>query len=213
MALSAPAIECDSLSKKFGKVCAIEKVSLQLEADSMGLLVGPSGAGKTTLLRLITGLDRPDSGRIALFGQEVASGSEYVPPENRGVGYLSQNPSLWPHLSVVKNVTAHTPRRGVSRREREERALSLLADLGIIDLKSRKLLFRLPSPMRTPMFVLPSEMRCAPIIPCQFNLFELRDRHSERLLNSVESGFARPFCRAGNLLNEISTIRIVVYPN
>ncbi len=138
MAPSVPAIQCEGLSRQFGNIHAVRDASLELEADSMGLVVGPSAAGKTTLLRLIAGLEKPDSGRLDLFGQSVVSSSVFVPPEKRRVGYLSQNPSLWPHLSICNNVTAHVPRAGLARQERKDRAASLLEGLGIGHLKDRK---------------------------------------------------------------------------
>jgi molybdate transport system ATP-binding protein len=82
------------------------KVSVRSESSSLTVFIGPSGSGKTSLIRLVAGLDRPGAGRIQ-FGNEtwvdVAAGI-FVPPQNRGVGYVFQEYTLFPHLDVNRNV-------------------------------------------------------------------------------------------------------------
>lgn len=88
-------------------------VSVRCTGGSMLFLSGPSGSGKTTLIRILAGLERPDIGRIT-FHDEVWVDTEagiFLPPEKRGLGYVFQEYTLFPHLSVEKNVAfaAKTP--------------------------------------------------------------------------------------------------------
>jgi molybdate transport system ATP-binding protein len=94
-------------------------------------LAGPSGAGKTTLLRVIAGLARPASGRVAVGGEVWADAEqgEFVPPEERRCGYLFQDYALFPHLSAWRNVAYALA--DVPRRERRGRAVALLERFGV----------------------------------------------------------------------------------
>ncbi|MEM0993021.1 MAG: ABC transporter ATP-binding protein [Bacteroidota bacterium] len=99
-------LSTQNLSKYFdkGKVTALDHVSIQLEKGKTYAVVGESGSGKTTLARLITGLERPDSGSIHLNEQLVASERYHLPPEKRAVGLVFQDYALFPHLTVGKNI-------------------------------------------------------------------------------------------------------------
>ncbi len=95
--------------------------ALDLSRPSLTVLFGPSGCGKTTLLRALTGLDRPEEGRITA-GEEVWSDARaFVPAHRRRVGFLAQRPSLFPHLSVAANVAF-----GAARGTRAEDLLDLV---------------------------------------------------------------------------------------
>ncbi|MDP2728439.1 MAG: ABC transporter ATP-binding protein [Dehalococcoidia bacterium] len=82
----------------------MEDLSFEVAHREVFAILGPSGCGKTTTLRLIAGFERPDSGEILLGGQPVASSTQWVPPERRGVGIVFQDYALFPHLSVAQNV-------------------------------------------------------------------------------------------------------------
>jgi len=99
-------LEVQHLTKRFinAHLTAVSEVSFELENGEILALVGPSGCGKTTALRLIAGLERPDSGLIRLNGQVLASETEFVPPERRGIGMVFQDHALFPHLTVFDNV-------------------------------------------------------------------------------------------------------------
>ncbi|HEY5437877.1 MAG TPA: ABC transporter ATP-binding protein, partial [Acidimicrobiales bacterium] len=98
-------------------------VNLSVPAGSFTAILGPSGSGKTTLLRIIAGFDRADEGTV-MIGSDVLDGPDtYVPPERRHVGYVSQNGSLFPNLSVEENVTF-----GLARRQRRGRDVDALLD-------------------------------------------------------------------------------------
>lgn len=90
-------IELVGLTKYFGKVAAVNGLSLEVEDGEFMVLVGPTGCGKTTTLRLITGLETPDLGHIYIDGQRVND----VKPGYRGVQMVFQNYALWPHMKVL----------------------------------------------------------------------------------------------------------------
>ncbi len=92
------------LSKHYGPVAAVSDLSLAVGAGSRTAIVGPSGSGKTTLLRLIAGFDDPDAGSIALGDTVLADASRAVPPHRRGIGYVAQEGSLFPHLTLADNI-------------------------------------------------------------------------------------------------------------
>ena len=106
-------------------------VSFSCANGALIALTGPSGSGKTTIIRQIAGLDRPDTGRIALNNETWfdGSGKKNLPARKRGVGYVCQDYSLFPHLNVAANV-------GFACRDRE-RVTELLHLLGIGHLRDR----------------------------------------------------------------------------
>ncbi|MEM8664958.1 MAG: ABC transporter ATP-binding protein [Pseudomonadota bacterium] len=93
-------IELDKLSKAYGGTTAIEDVSLTIEDDEYLTVLGPSGSGKSTLLRVIAGLERADTGRVRLNGEDIT----HRPPHRRHLGFVQQNYALFPHMSVSQNV-------------------------------------------------------------------------------------------------------------
>lgn len=95
-----PDIRVKNLTKKFGKVTALENINLEVYDQEYFSLLGPSGCGKTTLLRLIAGLIEPDSGEIWIGDKRV----DKVPPEDREIGFVFQTFALFPHMSVWDNV-------------------------------------------------------------------------------------------------------------
>jgi molybdenum ABC transporter ATP-binding protein len=113
-------------------------VSLRAEAARTLAVAGLSGAGKTTLLRVIAGLVRPSSGRIACGGETWfdAAAGVFVPVERRAVGIVFQDLALFPHLDARTNVAFPLESAGVGRGERRRRADALLDRLGIRSLGS-----------------------------------------------------------------------------
>lgn len=93
-------IELVDVTKSFGPVRVLERVSLRVAKGESAALLGPSGCGKTTLLRIIAGLEPHESGLVRLRG-EPADGLE---PHRRRVAMAFQSPALWPHLTVRQNV-------------------------------------------------------------------------------------------------------------
>ena len=91
-----PEVELRNVTKRFGKIVAVNNVSLHIHDKEYFALLGPSGCGKTTLLRLIAGLLKPDEGEIYIDGKLVND----VPPEDRGVGFVFQTFALFPHMNL-----------------------------------------------------------------------------------------------------------------
>src|SRR5256885_6362838 len=107
------AIALEGVSKGFGKVAAVDDVSLSIGEGEFFSLLGPSGCGKTTTLRMIAGFVEPDEGRILLHGDDVTS----VPPNRRPVNMVFQQYALFPHMSVYDNVAFGLSVKGVPRKQ------------------------------------------------------------------------------------------------
>ena len=133
---AAVALRAMGLRRRFGAVTALADFTLDVEVGELCAVLGPSGSGKTTALRLIAGFERPDEGVLELFGERVAGGRMFVPPERRGVGMVFQDYALFPHLTVAENV-AYGLRRGLNGREREARIGEVLALTGLDGLGGR----------------------------------------------------------------------------
>jgi ABC-type Fe3+/spermidine/putrescine transport system ATPase subunit len=95
-----PEIRVVNLTKKYGKMYALDNVSLTIHDQEYFSLLGPSGCGKTTLLRLIAGLIEPDGGEIYIGNRQV----DKVPPEDRDIGFVFQTFALFPHMTAWSNV-------------------------------------------------------------------------------------------------------------
>ncbi len=80
-------------------------ISLTIDDGKLGALIGPSGCGKTTLLRMIAGFETPDAGTIHICGKEVFSSKSNLAPEHRKTGMVFQDYALFPHLTVIGNIT------------------------------------------------------------------------------------------------------------
>ncbi|MBY5456195.1 ABC transporter ATP-binding protein [Rhizobium beringeri] len=113
----------ENISKRYGPVQALKDISLEVSAGSRTAVVGPSGSGKTTLLRIIAGFEQPDVGRVTLDGDLLADGPATVPAHKRGIGIVSQDGALFPHLSVAENI-GFGFERGAA--DREKRIVELL---------------------------------------------------------------------------------------
>ncbi|SNX71217.1 iron(III) transport system ATP-binding protein [Cereibacter ovatus] len=97
-------LKVEHLTRAFGGSPVVNDVSLEVAPGQVTCLLGPSGCGKSTTLRMIAGVERPDSGRIAIDGRIVCEGSLFLPPEARSVGLMFQDFALFPHLTVAQNV-------------------------------------------------------------------------------------------------------------
>jgi len=96
-----PEVRLVNVTKKYGKIVAVDNASLQIHDREYFSLIGPSGCGKTTLLRMVSGLVQPDEGEIYIDDRLVTN----VPPEDRGIGFVFQTYALFPHMNVWDNVT------------------------------------------------------------------------------------------------------------
>jgi len=112
---STPVLRLLDLSKTFGEVVAVDRVSLDVAAGEFFALLGPSGSGKTTCLRMIAGFEQPSGGRIELSGRDVTG----QPPFAREVNTVFQDYALFPHMSVADNVGYGLRVRRVGRAARK----------------------------------------------------------------------------------------------
>jgi len=97
-------LRLQSIAKRFGAVEALGGVDLRVASGSRTAVVGPSGSGKTTLLRIIAGFEVPDAGRVTLGETLLADGPNAVPAHRRGIGIVTQDGSLFPHLTIAENI-------------------------------------------------------------------------------------------------------------
>ena len=95
-----PDVRVVNVTKKYGKLYALDNVTLTIHDQEYFSLLGPSGCGKTTLLRVIAGLIEPDSGEIYIGDRRV----DKIPPEDRDVGFVFQTFALFPHMTAWSNV-------------------------------------------------------------------------------------------------------------
>lgn len=127
---AAPALSMQGIHHAFGRHEVVKGIDLEVLPGEVVCLLGPSGCGKTTLLRIAAGLETLQQGRVALEGKEVARcGGHHLPPEKRSVGLAFQDSALFPHLSVLENVTFGLKHLPVAARR--QRALALLEQLGM----------------------------------------------------------------------------------
>jgi putative spermidine/putrescine transport system ATP-binding protein len=134
MSASISAIRLQGVSRRFGSITAADNVDLEIAPGEFFAMLGPSGSGKTTCLRLIAGFEQPDSGRVEIFGENVAG----LPAYRRPVNTVFQDYALFPHMSVGENVAYGLKVRGVNRATREAAALQSLAQVRLTGYESRK---------------------------------------------------------------------------
>lgn len=130
-----PMIELRDVTKRFGQTIALASVSMTLERGASVAVLGPSGSGKTTLLRLIAGLEMPDEGEVLLDGEVVSRPGWVLAPHLRGMGFVFQQPALWPHMSVARNVAFGLG--GVPRDQANARLDETLERTGLTALRDR----------------------------------------------------------------------------
>jgi iron(III) transport system ATP-binding protein len=119
----------ENIEQRFGKVTALGGVSLAIEPGEVICLLGQSGCGKSTLLRVAAGAETPSAGRVLLDGVEVAGPSRFVEPDQRGVGLMFQDYALFPHLTILDNVSYGI--RGLPAADTRASAMRALARVGL----------------------------------------------------------------------------------
>jgi polar amino acid transport system ATP-binding protein len=131
---NGPALEIEGLRKSFDKLEVLRGIGLSLAEHEVVCLIGASGSGKSTLLRCINLLEPIDAGRIVMRGEEITAPRVDVNGVRRGIGIVFQSFNLFPHMSVLDNITL-APRKalGLSRTEAESRADELLGRFGLAD--------------------------------------------------------------------------------
>ncbi len=129
------AIEVRNLTKRFGSVAAVEKLSVNCAPGEVFGFVGPDGAGKTTIMRLLAAVMTPDEGSIAVEGLDAIAHPERV---RSHVSYMPQRFGLYEDLTVDENIEFFAELFGVGRREREQRAARLLMASGMAPFRKRR---------------------------------------------------------------------------
>jgi polar amino acid transport system ATP-binding protein len=128
------ALQIEGLWKSFGKLDVLRGIDLSLVEHEVVCLIGASGSGKSTLLRCINGLESVDAGRIVVQGNEVTARGIDVNRVRRRIGIVFQAFNLFPHMSVLRNITLG-PRKalGLSKQAADARADELLRRFGLLD--------------------------------------------------------------------------------
>jgi polar amino acid transport system ATP-binding protein len=129
-----PVLEVRGLTKSYGGTPVLADVDLVVGAHQVVCLIGPSGSGKSTLLRCIALLEDVDDGVILLAGRELTDPRADVEADRRKIGIVFQAFNLFPHMSVLENITL-APRKvlGVPRREADDDARAMLDRFGLAD--------------------------------------------------------------------------------
>jgi iron(III) transport system ATP-binding protein len=110
-------LELRDVTKRYGGVLAVDRLSLAIDDRELCVLLGPSGCGKTTVLRLVAGLLAPDGGEMLLDGRRISAPGFVMPPERRGMAMVFQSYALWPHMTVFENTAYGLKLRGTPRPE------------------------------------------------------------------------------------------------
>ena len=123
----------NNVSKSFAQHTVVNDLSLEIDNGELFVLLGSSGSGKSTLLRMIAGLTPFEKGNIWLNGRDVTT----LPPQQRGVGFVFQNYSLFRHMTVAQNIAFGLEIRKMPRQQRAARVQELLDLIGLSDYGSR----------------------------------------------------------------------------
>jgi polar amino acid transport system ATP-binding protein len=127
-------VSVKSVSKRFGDLEVLKHVSLDVAEHNVVCLIGASGSGKSTLLRCLNLLERVEEGEIVIDGQTITNGRVDVNALRRKIGIVFQAYNLFPHMTVLENITLAPMRvRNVSRRAARESAKDMLARIGLAD--------------------------------------------------------------------------------
>ena len=117
-----PSLRLVNVTKRFGKISAINNLNLEVSDGEYLCVLGPTGSGKTTLLKLIAGIINPDEGEIYIDNKIINN----VPPQERNIAYVPQNYALFPHLSVIENVAFGPASKGLDREEAYKISMNML---------------------------------------------------------------------------------------
>ena len=126
-------LELNSITKKFGKVTAVNEVSLQVKLNEMFFLLGPSGCGKTTTLRIIAGLERPDKGTIKIKGKDITE----VPSHKRNLAIVFQRWALFPHKNIYNNIAFGLKMRKTPKEKIKSKVENILEIIGLPGFENR----------------------------------------------------------------------------
>jgi polar amino acid transport system ATP-binding protein len=134
MATNGAALKLEAVHKSYGSVHVLRGIDLELATHEVVCLIGASGSGKSTLLRCVNLLDSIDEGRIFFGGEEITANGVDVNRVRRNIGIVFQAFNLFPHMTVLRNVTL-APRKvlGIPKEQAEADAMELLTRFGLAD--------------------------------------------------------------------------------
>lgn len=124
-------LKVENLVKRYGRRTVVDHVCFEVREREIVGLLGPNGAGKTTSFRITVGMISPDNGRVTFDGKDVSPLAMFE-RARRGIGYLSQEPSVFQRLTVEENLMAICETLRLSRRERQRRVNDLLEQFGLV---------------------------------------------------------------------------------
>ncbi len=129
-----PIIRFERVNKWFGKLHVLRDVDLEVSRGEVLVVCGPSGSGKSTLIRCVNRLETIQSGRLVVDGVDVSGSGVDLPRLRANIGMVFQQFNLYPHMTVLENITLAPVRvRGLARAEAERIAMDLLAKVDIHD--------------------------------------------------------------------------------
>ena len=135
--MTEPIVEVSGLRKSFGAHVVLKDLDLSVAPSQVVVVIGPSGSGKSTFLRCLNGLEKAEGGTVKVCGRPVVEGGRMMPEAmldllRAEVGMVFQSFNLFPHLTVLDNITlAPTCLRGMSRKAAQQQALQLLEKVGL----------------------------------------------------------------------------------
>jgi polar amino acid transport system ATP-binding protein len=134
-----PIVSIRGLRKSFGDHVVLQGIDFEVQASQVVVIIGPSGSGKSTFLRCCNGLEKPDSGRVDICGHTLAQAGQLLDEQRlnqlrQDVGMVFQSFNLFPHLSVIDNITVGPRKvRGVARQQAKAQAMVLLNKVGLAE--------------------------------------------------------------------------------
>ncbi|PZR80260.1 MAG: glycerol-3-phosphate ABC transporter ATP-binding protein, partial [Candidatus Aeolococcus gillhamiae] len=127
-------VELRDLTKRYGEVTAVDRVSIDVADGELLVLLGPSGSGKSTILKLVAGIEAPDGGEVWVGNERV----DNLLARHRDVAMVFQSYALYPHMSVAANLAFPLRSTGVARDETRKRVADVAELLGIEGLLDRR---------------------------------------------------------------------------
>lgn len=132
--MEKPLIQVQNLGKKFGEAEVLKDISVDIYKGDVVCVIGPSGSGKSTFLRCLNRLEEPTGGHILFEGVDIVDKKTDIDKHRQKMGMVFQQFNLFPHMTILKNLTLAPIRlQGRSRKEAEEQALGLLHKVGLAD--------------------------------------------------------------------------------
>src|SRR5437660_11287731 len=126
-------LELEGITKYFGRVTAVDHITLSVEQGEFLTLLGPSGCGKTTILRMVAGFETPTEGNILLDGDDITN----RPANKRPMGMVFQSYALFPHMTTEQNIAFGMEIKHASKDKIKQRCAELLELVGLGEMGKR----------------------------------------------------------------------------